>query len=119
MTMRWKEIGFEGWGRGPSPGGLAARPERRAGVGEALAAARASGSVVLARGAGRAYGDAARPAGGRAILTARLDRMLAFDPAPAGTAPLVNVTGAYKRTDAISRVDLGPLAEILAAELGR
>ena len=80
MTVRWKEIGLEGWGRGTAATGLAARPERRAGVGEALAAARAAGSVVLARGAGRAYGDAARPAGGRAILTARLDRMLAFDP---------------------------------------
>jgi hypothetical protein len=66
--------------------------------------------VEVIRALGFTYNDAPLPHG---------YRMLAFDPAPAGTAPLVNVTGAYKRTDAISRVDLGPLAEILAAELGR
>jgi len=78
MTVRWKEMRLEGWGRVAPAAVPAARPERLAGVATALAQA---GGFALARGAGRAYGDAAQLSGGRAILTARLDRMLDFDPA--------------------------------------
>ncbi len=77
MSLRWKEMALTGWGRGATAAMRAARPERRPDIAAALAG---EGSV-LARGAGRAYGDAAQLSGGRAILTDRLDRILAFDPA--------------------------------------
>jgi decaprenylphospho-beta-D-ribofuranose 2-oxidase len=57
----------------------ACRPERGAEAAEALAASGDGG--VIAYGAGRSYGDAALNDGGRAVLTARLDRILEFDPA--------------------------------------
>ncbi len=77
MSPRWKEMALTGWGRGAPAAMRVARPERRAEV----AAMLAGESAVLARGAGRAYGDAACLSDGRAILTDRLDRILAFDPA--------------------------------------
>jgi decaprenylphospho-beta-D-ribofuranose 2-oxidase len=80
MSVRWKKTALTGWGRGPAAETLAARPERAA---EAAAALAAAGPGVLARGAGRSYGDGAQLGGGHAILTARLDRILAFDPARA------------------------------------
>jgi hypothetical protein len=46
-------------------------------------------------------------------------RMLPFDSAPEGTAPLLGNRGTYRRTDGISRLDLGHLAAVLQAELGR
>lgn len=79
MTIRWKEMRLEGWGRVAPAAIPAARPERQSALAATLAAAGDAG--MLARGAGRAYGDAAQLSGGRAILTTRLDRMLAFDPA--------------------------------------
>jgi len=63
-----------GWGRHPVRPGRVGRPERLA---------LPAGDVpVLARGLGRAYGDAAVPAapGGRLIETTRADRILGFDP---------------------------------------
>jgi decaprenylphospho-beta-D-ribofuranose 2-oxidase len=57
----------------------AARPER---TGALLAAAGEDApGGLLAAGAGRSYGDAGINAGGRIVLTERLDRMLAFDEA--------------------------------------
>ncbi len=81
MSLRWKPLALTGWGRGPASGADAARPERTSDVAVAVAAARAAGVSAFARGAGRSYGDGAQGAGGRAILTGRLDRILAFDPA--------------------------------------
>ncbi|MBI3507494.1 MAG: FAD-binding oxidoreductase [Proteobacteria bacterium] len=77
MSLRWKDMKLAGWGRGTAADMRAVRPERRPDIAAALAGA----GSVLARGAGRCYGDAAQLAGGRAILTERLDRILAFDPA--------------------------------------
>ncbi|HET8578623.1 MAG TPA: FAD-binding oxidoreductase [Methylomirabilota bacterium] len=64
-----------GWGRHPVRPGRVGRPERLA--------LPAGDAPVLARGLGRAYGDAAVPAapGGLVIETTRADRILAFDPA--------------------------------------
>jgi decaprenylphospho-beta-D-ribofuranose 2-oxidase len=78
--MSWAAIELSGWG-GTSRGLMTAcRPERisevRARMGEAE-----PGGGLIAHGAGRAYGDAALNAQGRVMLTRRLDRMLAFDPA--------------------------------------
>ena len=75
MSLRWKEMALTGWGRGTPAAMRVARPERRPDI----AAALAGDGSVLARGAGRAYGDAAQLSGGRAILTDRLDRILAFN----------------------------------------
>ncbi len=77
--MAWRPLTLAGWGRiGPSDA-LVARPERLA---EALRAMTDSdGQRLIARGAGRSYGDAAQNGDGRVLLTTRLDRLLAFDEA--------------------------------------
>jgi decaprenylphospho-beta-D-ribofuranose 2-oxidase len=68
---------LSGWGRNAVARVRATRPERPRDVDVALAESAAGG--VLARGAGRAYGDAALNGGGQVVLTERLDRILAFD----------------------------------------
>jgi decaprenylphospho-beta-D-ribofuranose 2-oxidase len=85
----WRRGVFTGWGRVARAEMLAARPERVADVARALRSAGPDGVIVHA--AGRSYGDAALNGGGRAILTARLDRLLDFDPA---TGILVAEAGA-------------------------
>ena len=75
----WKRSVFRGWGRLAGAEMLAARPERVSELPAILAAAGAEGIIVHA--GGRSYGDSALNAGGRAILTRRLDRLLEFDPA--------------------------------------
>jgi len=77
---RWAEIPLSGWGRLSAPATLAARPERAAAFDAAVAEALSAGEGLLMRGAGRSYGDQAVLQGGRAVLTERLDRVLAFDP---------------------------------------
>ena len=81
---------FAGWGRVAA--GRDARGPARAGGRAAgdLAAAGAEGIIVHA--GGRSYGDAALNAGGRAILTRRLDRLLEFDPASGLLAAEAGVT---------------------------
>lgn len=75
----WRRDSFSGWGRLARAPMLAARPERASELPALLAAAGSEGIIVHA--GGRSYGDSALNAGGRAILTRRLDRLLAFDPA--------------------------------------
>jgi decaprenylphospho-beta-D-ribofuranose 2-oxidase len=75
----WKRSVFRGWGRLAGAEMLAARPERVSELPAILAAAGDEGIIVHA--GGRSYGDSALNAGGRAILTRRLDRLLDFDPA--------------------------------------
>jgi decaprenylphospho-beta-D-ribofuranose 2-oxidase len=75
----WKKVALCGWGRARTAQVEACRPERIAEAGRALAAVGAEG--IIAHGSGRAYGDAALNDGGRVMLTRRLDRILAFDPA--------------------------------------
>lgn len=66
-----------GWGRNRFATVRAARPERARELEAAVAEAGPGG--VLARGASRAYGDAALNEGGAVILTERLNRILEFD----------------------------------------
>ena len=76
---RWKPATLTGWGRNHTATVGAARPERPRDLDAAIADTR--DVTVLARGAGRAYGDAALNHGGRVVLTERLDRILSFDAA--------------------------------------
>lgn len=65
-----KEIA--GWGRYPTARCELQRPERYSGL-------KATADLTIARGQGRAYGDAALNAAHCVLLTERLDRLLAFD----------------------------------------
>jgi decaprenylphospho-beta-D-ribofuranose 2-oxidase len=70
---------LSGFGRTISVTVPAVRPEREQAL---LAAVRdAAHGGLLAHGGGRSYGDCALVNGGTAVLTTRLDRLLAFDPA--------------------------------------
>ena len=69
---------LSGWGRYPAVKSQVTRPEKRDAVQAVL---EEDGQPMIARGAGRSYGDAALlGSGGTTLLTSRLNRMLAFDP---------------------------------------
>jgi FAD/FMN-containing dehydrogenase len=71
-------ISLSGWGRYPTVKSHVDRPEKRSTL---LSRVEDNSEPVLARGAGRSYGDAALlEGGGTTVLTDRLNRMLAFDP---------------------------------------
>ncbi len=72
-------VTLNGWGRISPARSQASRPERFA---EAVAAFRApvGAAGLCLHGAGRSYGDCALNDGGDALITTRLDRILAFDP---------------------------------------
>ncbi|SIN80198.1 FAD-binding oxidoreductase [Vannielia litorea] len=74
--MSWKKTTWTGWGRVLSATGELARPERSA----ALAALATEGPAI---GNARSYGDAALVSEGRAVIMARLDKILDFDAAEA------------------------------------
>lgn len=69
----WKTAEYSGWGRAITAKGDLARPEKRA----ALDALALEGPAI---GNCRSYGDACLNDGGKAIITTRLDKFLAFDP---------------------------------------
>lgn len=72
---------LSGWGRFPVQNCQVTRPEKRR---ELLEAAQSRDVVdVIARGAGRSYGDAALNQGSGVILGEKLDRLLGFDAATA------------------------------------
>jgi len=66
---------LSGWGRHPVLECTVLRPESQPALEDRVA----SESSVLARGAGRSYGDAALNDEGATLLTERLNRMLSFD----------------------------------------
>jgi decaprenylphospho-beta-D-ribofuranose 2-oxidase len=68
---------LSGWNRFPVVRSCVHRPEKVAALAAMVAAH--GGRTMLARGAGRTYGDACCNPGGDTILTERLNRMLAFD----------------------------------------
>jgi decaprenylphospho-beta-D-ribofuranose 2-oxidase len=74
---RLKRAPLAGWGRYPTYLSEVYRPEKRAELSEIVAS---DSHQLLARGAGRAYGDAALNAPGRLIDLTRLNRMLSFYP---------------------------------------
>lgn len=77
--MREARRTLTGWGRWTRSESAVLRPERLTELRAALREAPAAG--VIAQGAARSYGDCALTSGGRVMLTGRLDRILAFDPA--------------------------------------
>jgi decaprenylphospho-beta-D-ribofuranose 2-oxidase len=76
-SLRTKKLTLSGWGRYPQAETLAFRPERRPDLAACLPGLDGN---LIARGAGRSYGDQALNGGGTTILTERLDRMISFDP---------------------------------------
>ncbi len=78
-----------GWGRYPVAESDVYRPEKLA---ELAAVVCADRTPLVARGAGRAYGDAAINGGGRVVEIERLNRMLAFDAATATLRAEAGVT---------------------------
>ncbi|WP_052711613.1 FAD-binding protein [Elstera litoralis] len=82
--MRSKSLALSGWGRFPQTKTAAFRPERMSEV----AACLKSDGTMLARGAGRSYGDQALNSAGAVLLTERLDRFLGLE---TGDAPLLTV----------------------------
>ena len=75
----WKSTSLQGWGRSTRSPCLAARPERLRELRAALDVP--EGRSLIAHGGGRSYGDAALNTDGAVVVTGRLDRILAFDPA--------------------------------------
>lgn len=71
-----KRIALAGWGRYPICESDVFRPEKFA---ELAAVVSANSHKLIARGAGRAYGDAALNADSRVVDLQRLNRMLDFD----------------------------------------
>ena len=72
-----KRAALSGWGRYPSSESDIFRPEKLA---ELAAIVSSNATSLIARGAGRAYGDAALNHDHRVVDVQRLNRMLAFDP---------------------------------------
>ena len=73
--MRWNTLTYNGWGRAVSATADVARPERHGVLTELIS----DSDHILPFGNLRSYGDAALTVN-QAVSTARLDRMLAFDP---------------------------------------
>jgi decaprenylphospho-beta-D-ribofuranose 2-oxidase len=69
-----------GWGRYPLSESDIYRPEK---IAELQAIVTGNATSLIARGAGRAYGDAALNDHNRVVDLTRLDRMLSFDPSTA------------------------------------
>lgn len=67
---------LSGWGNYPVVESTVVRPEKRSSL---RALIEDDDTQLLARGAGRSYGDASLNGEGRTVLTARLKRMLSFD----------------------------------------
>jgi len=68
-----------GWGRTRRSRATVLQPRCAEDIVEALASAEHSGAGVIARGAGRSYGDAAQNEGGVVLDTSGLDRILAVE----------------------------------------
>jgi decaprenylphospho-beta-D-ribofuranose 2-oxidase len=66
-----------GWGRYPTSESDVYRPDR---IAELQTVVTSNSSALIARGAGRAYGDAALNDQNRVVDLTRLNRMLSFDP---------------------------------------
>jgi decaprenylphospho-beta-D-ribofuranose 2-oxidase len=76
-ALRARRMRLSGWGRYPSSEADVYRPEK---IAELAAVVAGNSASLIARGAGRAYGDAALNDRNRVVDVQRLNRMLAFDP---------------------------------------
>ncbi|MDI9349540.1 MAG: FAD-binding oxidoreductase [Candidatus Symbiobacter sp.] len=83
IKRRGKKLTLSGWGRFPKSTSLAYRPEFTADMGREFLAGGGEerGASLVAHGGGRSYGDQALNDQKAVILTARWDRLLAFDAA--------------------------------------
>ncbi len=77
VSTRAKRAMLSGWGRYPALECDLYRPEKFSELAEIVAS---NSTSLIARGAGRAYGDAAVNADNRVVDVTRLGRMLSFDP---------------------------------------
>ncbi len=77
--MKWEKVSLSGWGRIGRAEHMACAPEDTAEACAALGMADERGIIPF--GQGRSYGDAALNPRGFALLTARLNRVVDFDPA--------------------------------------
>jgi decaprenylphospho-beta-D-ribofuranose 2-oxidase len=73
---RAREMKLTGWGRYPATDARVYRPEK---IAELAAIVTGNSSSLIARGAGRAYGDAALNDRNRVVDLQRLNRMISFD----------------------------------------
>ncbi len=92
-----------GWGLTAASRAEVSHPATPVDVCEALAAARQSGRGVIARGLGRAYGDAAQNAGGDVLDLTGMDRVHSFDAGEAGRPPTITVDAGIS-LDALMRL---------------
>jgi FAD/FMN-containing dehydrogenase len=76
VAMRANRTTLAGWGRFPLAASDVYRPEK---LDELRSVVASNTTSIIARGAGRAYGDAALNADNRVVNVERLNRMLAFD----------------------------------------
>lgn len=76
--MMQRSVELHGWGRVTRAPVDGVWPESAAQAAEAMQSSESSS--VIAFGGGRSYGDVALNSNGRVILTARLNRILSFDP---------------------------------------
>ncbi len=94
-----------GWGMTAPSRAEVSRPRSVDEVVAAVAEARAGGRGVIARGLGRAYGDAAQNAGGAVIDLTRFDRVHRFDEGdPATGVPATITVDAGISLDALMRM---------------
>lgn len=77
-ALKARRAPLTGWGRYPLSESDIYRPEK---IAELQAVVTGDATSLIARGAGRAYGDAALNDQNRVVDLTRLNRMLAFDPA--------------------------------------
>ncbi len=70
---------LSGWGRTKRSTATVFRPRSAEDIAEVLASAERAGTGVIARGAGRSYGDAAQNEGGGVLDTSGLDRILSVE----------------------------------------
>ncbi|HVA76635.1 MAG TPA: FAD-binding oxidoreductase [Candidatus Binataceae bacterium] len=89
VLARPKRAKLCGWGRYPALECDLYRPEK---LSELAAIVESNSTSLIARGAGRAYGDAAVNADNRVVDVTRLDRMISFDPESATLRAEAGVT---------------------------